>query len=470
VGLLKDSGKSSPAPAQPSAPAIDDASSQARPTIAPSPPRLQVIQLKLPAAPVPTRYPDETVDDKYAEQVRLESSATCRFIDANDDDGCDFLQGGTPAKRTTCPVCGMAESLEIARSFEPDRVEARCHGGCAAIALAKAIEKVIVQHEDAEADAALAAEMDPARTAHEEPQRWSVPLLAPDRALTLLRGVSGSGKGWLVVYAAVCKALGVPFFGHAVERGRVLVAFLESSAINEARIGFVVRGLGRTMADLSGWLDRWPAGLELKSDNLASRAELARRLRVRKYAAIFVDNTTRLRTSRSQNAENDSAVLSAVLEPLADLAQTGMMDGQRVTESPPAIVVLDHDRGSSAAEQNADYVVSLNRKSKDPESTVTVSQADGCRVVHPDLPIEVQFLGVQPSPVTARVVGDDPDEDDDRLAVLVAAVRADPGIGVNALCRAIGRAKPSVSRDLDALVAAGKLRRDDAKKYSVVVE
>ena len=329
-------------------------------------------------------------------------------------------------------------------------------------------EAKAARERDEKEDHDLAAEMDPCLIASAGPVRMAVPLLAPVEALTLLRGVSGSGKGWLLAYAAVCKALGAPFFGHPVERGRVLLIFLESPTINAARIELIVRGLGRTMDELRGWLDLWPIGLELKTDKAESCAELARRHRRRSYEFIGVDNTTRMRTSRAGNAENDSSILSGVLEPLADLAQIGRMNGELISEKRPAIVVLDHDRGSSASPQNADYVVRLERTSKtpDPESAFTLSLADGCRVCCEALPIRAQFLGVAPSPVQARLVGDAPAAPSDRLAAIVNAIRENPGIGVNAICRATGRTgKASVSDDLDKLVSADRIRIDEHKKY-----
>lgn len=440
------------------------------PPAVPAPQRKHV-QLKLPPAQPPTRYDDDD-DTTYAELVRRYSSATHRLLMALDSS--DLFNEQTMNVR--CPACGADDKLEIARSYDPQIVEARCSAGCAK--LTDAIQRAIVEYEADEADKALDDAMRPsARLTEAAPQRWEVPMLAPACALTLLRGVSGTGKSWIIAYAAVCKALGLPFFGHPVERGRVLLAFLESQDINEPRIDLLVRGMGRTMADLDGWLDLWEVGLPFRSDDRACRDHLAdrvrKRLRKRKYAVLFFDNTTRMRTTRSQSAENDSSILSAVLEPLADLAQTGMMDCVQVTpkESRPAIVVLDHDRGSSAAEQNADYVVAVTRSgsSEDPDATTTLQLSRGCRVFCEDMPIRVQFHGVGPHPVTARVVGDDDEaEDDDRLGVIVGAVRAEPGSGINAISRATGLTnKRDLGRDLETLVAAGRLTVDDRKKYRV---
>lgn len=447
---------------------------------------VQLVELELRLAPKDPRLIHEPrdqydSDEEHARAVAYAQSTAGRIRCAIGVTP-ETLGGGRWV--TGCPACGLEGDLiyEVnGRAFR-----AACMKGCDAKAIADAITRAISADESRELgnvlevlasaeDAAaqtLAAEMD-VTAIRPYVREWSVPLIALARASNLLVGESGDGKTWLMIYAAICKALGVPFLGHRVERGRALLCLLESHEINSGRIEYIVQGLGHTMAELRGWLDVWPVGLDLKTDNAESRAELARRVRARQYAWIGIDNATKARSSRAQNAENDSSVLSAVLEPLAELANNGTIDGQRVTDSPPSIVTLVHGdgrpRGSSAQPQHVDYVVALHRDSqRDPESPITLDIGEGCRVVNEDLPLVFRSRGVIPDPVTFEIVGESAPPTEDRLEKLVQAVRREPGIGVNAIARACGGSKRDVARDLEALVKEKRLRRDDSKKFHAV--
>lgn len=390
-----------------------------------------------------------------------------------------------------CDVEPYEHDFIVRKTTDTRRIFGACLAGCSPDAIATAAVEAITTHEASalsdvlervtivqQADTqALIDEMDVcALPVHV--QEWSVPLIAPARASSLLVGESGDGKTWLLLLAMICKALGVPFLGRPVTRGRVLAALLESREINAGRIDYLVRGLGRTREELRGWLDLWPVGLDLKTDNRESRGELARRFRARHYDFLGVDNGTKIRSSRSQNAENDSSVLSAVLEPLAELANNGRIDGERVTDRPPAIVTLVHGdgrpRGSSAQPQHVDYVLALARKSqRDPESPITLATGDGCRIVCDELPITMRFRGIAPNPIEVELDGEAPSTDKvARLAALVEVVRRNPGCGINEISRDTNRpGKRELGKDLDELdrsngVENGPLRRDvKTKKY-----
>jgi hypothetical protein len=126
------------------------------------------------------------------------------------------------------------------------------------------------------------------------------------------------------------------------------------------------------------------------------------------YSLVVIDNATEVRSTRSQSAENDSTIISAALIPLARLAQEGMINGERVADRPPALVVLHHAgadgslRGSTAFLQHADYVLEARAKNpKDPESAVSIALGEGSRLVGDGLPTELRFRGFVPGPVTA---------------------------------------------------------------------
>ena len=52
--------------------------------------------------------------------------------------------------------------------------------------------------------------------------------LLPERAIGLIVGDSGLGKSPLLYQAALCIAAGVPFLGHEVHQGKVLVCDFEN--------------------------------------------------------------------------------------------------------------------------------------------------------------------------------------------------------------------------------------------------
>lgn len=56
----------------------------------------------------------------------------------------------------------------------------------------------------------------------EPPQRFRIEFIVPVGVLTLLAANGGAGKSMLALLAAVCVAMGLPFMGKKVERGRVV--------------------------------------------------------------------------------------------------------------------------------------------------------------------------------------------------------------------------------------------------------
>lgn len=85
--------------------------------------------------------------------------------------------------------------------------------------------------------------------------KFAIADLIPDECVTLLVGDGGSGKSILSQLMATCKAMGLPFLGRAVERGRALYITAEDTDdVVHARQERINRALGLTMEDLAGHL------------------------------------------------------------------------------------------------------------------------------------------------------------------------------------------------------------------------
>jgi RecA-family ATPase len=83
------------------------------------------------------------------------------------------------------------------------------------------------------------------------PRRWAVEGLVPAGRITLLSGDGGVGKTLLAQQMATCIALGVPFLGRAVDRGRVLALYGEDEDDELQRRQAAINGaLFAEMADL----------------------------------------------------------------------------------------------------------------------------------------------------------------------------------------------------------------------------
>jgi RecA-family ATPase len=93
--------------------------------------------------------------------------------------------------------------------------------------------------------------------ANREPaaREWFVDGVIPRRANVLLGAHGGAGKTNLLLFLAVCVALGLSFFGIKTTRA-VVVAVLAEDDVNEIhrRLAAICAALGVAIADLAGWL------------------------------------------------------------------------------------------------------------------------------------------------------------------------------------------------------------------------
>jgi RecA-family ATPase len=89
-----------------------------------------------------------------------------------------------------------------------------------------------------------------------KPPRFNVTDLLPCGYATLLAGHGGVGKSGIALYLAVCIAAGVPFFGIAVARRRVMYLSCEDrEGILHWRLARICAHLGVDMARQRGWLE-----------------------------------------------------------------------------------------------------------------------------------------------------------------------------------------------------------------------
>ncbi|MCW5804389.1 MAG: AAA family ATPase [Deltaproteobacteria bacterium] len=275
-------------------------------------------------------------------------------------------------------LCLVIEHRFRQRVEPPYVVRAACLAGCEPAKLADACRRFVIEREEAarreeveRESAEVAAEFAPQPIAPTA-SRWIVPDLLPDAALALPVGPSGGSKTWWLITLAVAVASGRPLLGREVQRGRVLLCLLESHAINYSRIDLIARGLGTSLEELrsGGWLDVWPLGLPLKTDDPTSMSKLARAVRARQYVAILIDNASEIRSGLAQSSENDSTIIGNAMRPLAQLAHDGTINGERVATTPPAVCLLHHAggsgtaRGSTAFLQHADYVLEMRSRTQ----------------------------------------------------------------------------------------------------------
>jgi hypothetical protein len=442
------------------------------------------------AADLRNQYQRE--DDAAKGRIAWDTSATGRLLSYLD---CSPHDVG-PRVEWWCPSCQRAAvdaRATVTDDELPDErplviehrygqplgpiVRVACLAGCTTEQLATAMRSFVVEYEAREAREtadeqleALRAEFTPSAP---RPVEWSG--LVPARGLTLINAVSGSFKSWLLEAIAVSVASGRPLVERDTPRGVVLLALLESYDINMSRVEPLARGLGTSYADeLRGkWLHVWPRTMPLKTDDATSLAKLGEFVRVFQPSMILIDNLTEIRAGTSQNSENDSTIMSNALRPLAQLAHDGVINGQRVTANPPAVVVLHHDRGSSAIEQHADLVIELTAKGQDAESPVTLRVGQGSRVRPPSLPLTMRFRGTLPAPIVPELVVPRERKASDETALpatvqkVLDVLSADEGMSITAIAAESKCSKRDIPERLGKLRDLGRAVERDGLWYAV---
>jgi hypothetical protein len=421
------------------------------------------------------------------------------------------VEGLTSRRRCACPSTSMCGGVALHREedwsarraarslvyeISSHGIRVRCMNGCEPAPIAVGIattvtgyETLLVNEFNAEQKARAAARrarmdqlVDPFVYSTAAEQLWIYQGFIPSQALSLWRAPTEHMKTWVMLHAAICAAAGLPFLGRRVARRcRVLVVCLESRAINLSRIEPLARGLGVTRDDLRGWLYTYPH--DLKSDDPTSMARLAEYIREYGIDLVLIDNATKIRTSRSQSAENSADVMSAVLEPLATLAQDGEVNGDSLQDADgrylsPAVVLLDHDRGSTAVPQHADYVLTFERHSRRHDAPITVKESVGCRLTHKDSTFRVRYRGRTPDPIRPEPVDngdreDEPGAQEEHEANEVdtrrAKVRAILPAGFNAVAEKLGGSRRDLKPFMAAWVADGEIVYDEAdRKWRLV--
>lgn len=305
----------------------------------------------------------------YTEHVRLRESVGDRAIAALV--GKSLSDTEWTEHEMLCPVCGCGQLiLEISRR----KVRGACARECSPLDIAAELASYITDTEEQAIVGAervlaneLAKKLDIQQALDETPPpEWIVPSLIADGALTMIGGTSGDGKTWLALWLGICVATGTKWLMAPVEQARTLLVLLEGSDRDRyRRIRLLAKGLGVSVASLSGKLDIYP--MPLRADEPQTVTELARVIKMLGHKFVVIDNLTEI---RGNTDENSSAAMGAALRPLANLAH----------ELDIGILLIHHAnskgelRGSSAIKQHCDAVLELARTSAANNALVRISR------------------------------------------------------------------------------------------------
>ena len=138
-----------------------------------------------------------------------------------------------------------------------------------------------------------------------------------ERGLWFVAGPPKHGKSLLRRHLAVSIALGEPFFGHEVQKGRVVIVADEDEAADELRVmGWMARALHRSTEELKGQVFLIPP-CDLKVDNQWDVGAIAAFLREVDAAILFLDPMIRYH----DQDENSNTEMQAAIRPLAWLGR-----------------------------------------------------------------------------------------------------------------------------------------------------
>ena len=137
------------------------------------------------------------------------------------------------------------------------------------------------------------------------------------RGLWFIAGPPKHGKSLIRRHLAVCIALGEPFFGHAVKKGRVVIVADEDEAADELRVmRWMAAALGRDPEERRGQMYLIPP-CALKVDDRWDVKAITALLKEVDPAIFFLDPLIRYHDQE----ENSNTDMQAVIRPLADLAR-----------------------------------------------------------------------------------------------------------------------------------------------------
>ena len=258
-----------------------------------------------------------------------------------------------------------------------------------------------------------------------------VPRLAWAGRSTLLAGREKSGKSTLIAYIAAQVTRGGQFLGDPCAAGDVLLVGLEEYIGDTAR---KLRHFGADENRLSivdGWL----------GDPRERPRELAGHIEATKPVLVAIDSLSAYSHGQVQS-EYDPAQMTAVVQPLSDLAHT----------SGVALVIVAHARksdgrarGSTAITAGTDIVCEFFAPDEDTDPTLRKLRSAGRVPVQPVL--EMRFDGDHYS---AEYGGSAP------ISTLVmATVGNRPGCSINDVVQAVGRRRDDTAREIHRMLAAG---------------
>ena len=137
------------------------------------------------------------------------------------------------------------------------------------------------------------------------------------RGLWFIAGPPKHGKSLARRHLAVSIALGEPFFGHEVKKGRVVIVADEDEAADELRVmGLMAVALGRDPKELRGQIFLVPP-CALRVDNTWDVTAITALLKEVNPAILFLDPLIRYH----DQDENSNTDMQHVIRPLAELGR-----------------------------------------------------------------------------------------------------------------------------------------------------
>ena len=185
------------------------------------------------------------------------------------------------------------------------------------------------------------------------PTPWRIFNLVADGTHTVIPGVAGSGKSWLLQAACHAVERGAPLLGWHVAEGHAL--YVDGEMGRQMFVDLRLRPAGMT-APSFGYLDA--AGLDFST--AADLAWLEQEIEAAQANLVVIDSLRKLTPSRRENDSDDMAPTVGAISDMARRTQAAIMTTHH--RSPDSEKFW---RGSSAIQDQCDAMIALLREEGD---------------------------------------------------------------------------------------------------------
>lgn len=299
----------------------------------------------------------------------------------------------------------------------------------------------------------------------EDSDPYVVAGLIPEGMPAMIVGAPKSRKSWIMIYLAICVAVGLPAFGRPTKRGRVLVIAREDTAREtRRRLRLIMRALGVAPETLRGWLrvdSTQPLYLDLDADLIA----LAYTLKEFRPSVCFVDSLSRVH-AKNEDSKTEMAIVMNRWSDLCGNYSCSIVLLHHVVKWGDGATLLQRIRGSG--DIGAVLRVAIGVTKRD-ESTSTI-ETDGnlADLAHP---FDVRFSDVEESGerVALRIEADaidgtEADADTEELIdALLAALLREGQATQRTLAKGRGTRR-EVMAALEIMVRRGLVRAPKARE------